>query len=507
MTAPAPAGGAARPNQERKQRVERPGTNRQLWAFIGAYFDLWLPHRVFTPGHSSPFAFVADAFFHPGQDLAAWASRSGGKTLGASVIAALEFLYHDRLQGRVLSGSEDQAKFLYQYWQTWCNGVLSSRLDGPVNRLLTNVAGGRLEILAASQKRVRGPKVQRLFEDELDEIEPEIDTAAVGMIDSAPGMPGRTIYTSTWHRPDGLMGRLIDACPDNGVRLHRWNLWESIERCPPDRHDNGAGCEHCPLAPACLAKAREVFADPRRAVGIAAEGGGIYRIDDAVKAFRKLGAAAWRAEYLCKRPSVEGLVYPEFDPDAHRDERPPAGLAVYRAIDWGLNVFVCLWLGVDKLGRVYLLDTYRAEQGTLRQHADFILAHRLKAVRATYCDPAGRNRNDQTGRSNVEQFARWGMPCTYTSSARLRDVHNGIQMVRAMLKSASGDRRFFYVPSDNNRTFVRAMQSYCNRRVNGVWIDEPADPQEHEHIPDALRYFAVNRQADRAVAVVGYGTG
>jgi len=486
------------------RNVERPKSRPALWEYVRRFFGLVLPYKKFTRGHSSPFDFVADGFFNPGQDIAAWASRSGLKTLGASILAALEYRFYDCIQARVLSGSEDQARFLYEYWQRWCSTVLADRLDGDVNRLLTRVAGGKLEILAASQRRVRGGKVQRLYEDELDEIDPTIDAAAVGMIASTH-VPGRTVYTSTWHRADGLMGRLVDACPDNGVRLHKWNIWESIECCPEDRHQLGRGCEHCALAPVCVAKAREFHARENRKVGIAAEGMGVYRIDDAVKAFRKVSRATWQAEYECGRPTVEGLVYSGFDQCAHRCDRPPQELRLFRSIDWGMNVFVCLWLGVDKDGMVYLLDTYRAENAHLSQHADYIKSHRLRDIEATYCDPAGRNRSDQTGKSNVEFFRERGIVCTYTLSASGREVRNGIQLVRAALRSASGQVRFFYVANDNNRIFVKAMQNYRSRKVNALWIDAPAEPQEFEHIPDALRYFFVNRRMPRAIGRVRLG--
>ena len=490
-----------------------PRTRQDLWLFIYHHFGVKLPWRSFTPGHSSPFDFVADAFFDPARDVAAWACRSGGKTLGASIIAALEYLFTNRLQGRVLSGSEDQAKNLYEYWRRWCNGVLVGRLDGPVNRLLTQIGGGRFEILAASQKRVRGPKVQRLFEDELDEIDSDVDAAAAGMIDSRTNTPGRTVYTSTWHRADGLMGRLIERCPDNGVRLHKWNLWEAIERCPRQRHEDGAGCERCGLGPACLAKAREnetpgsqaSRSEPNevpRCVGVAAEATGLYSIDDAIKAYSKVGRATWEAEYECRRPSVEGQVYREFDDLRHRCTEPPAELTIYRAIDWGHRVFVCLWIGEDKNGVAYLLDTYRAEAATIHQHAEYVKAHPLRDVKDSYCDPAGRNKNDQTGRSNIEIFKERGIRCSYTLSPRLREVHNGIRLVRAAIRPAVGQPRLYYVPNDNNRIFVKAMQNYHNRKVNGVWLDDPAKPQEFEHIPDALRYYYVNRQVSASVGVV-----
>ena len=487
--------------------MNRIQTYRDLRLLIRSGFGLNLPSRAFTSGHSTPFGFVADAFFHPWKDVAAWSSRSGGKTLGASILAALEFLYCEGLQARVLSGSEAQALNLYEYWQRWCGGILANRLDGDVRRLTTHVGGGKFEILAASQKQVRGGKVHRLYEDEFDEIAPEIDSAAVGMIASSDDLPGRTVYTSTWHRSDGAMSRLIDACPENGVSLHKWNLWEAVERCSVGRHDEGKGCDICPFEPACRGKACEFHRDANWRVGIAAEGGGFYRIDDAIKAYRKVSERTWQAEFLCRRPSVEGSVYPEFDLLTHgcRVEDLPSDLKIYRAIDWGLGVFVCLWLGQDASGRVYLLDTYRAEYGKLKTHAEYILAHRFQRVAATYCDPAGRSRSDQTGRSNVDEFRRWGIPCTCAMSARQRNVQNGISLVRGALAPADGEARLRFVACEGNRMFVQAMQGYHNRRVNGIWIDQPQDPQEYEHIPDALRYFFVNRSQSGNVDVIAYG--
>jgi hypothetical protein len=479
----------------------------ELRFLIRCGFGLKLPGKVFTRGHSSPLDFVTDAFFHPWKDVAAWSSRSGGKTLGASILAALEFLCFDGLQARVLSGSESQALNLYEYWQRWCGGILADRLEGKVRRLATHVGGGKLEILSASQKQVRGGKVQRLFEDEFDEIDPDIDSAAVGMIASSDSSPGRTVYTSTWHRSDGPMARLIEGCPDNGVTLHKWNLWESLEQCPAERHDHGKGCDACVFEPACRGKAREFHEDENWRVGIAGEACGFYRIDDAIKAYRKVSQRTWQAEFLCQRPSVAGSVYPEFDVMTHgcRFEDIPSDLKIYRAIDWGLGVFVCLWLGQDPSGRVYLLDTYRAEYGKLKTHAEYILSHRFQKVEATYCDPAGRSRNDQTGRSNIDEFRRWGIPCTSVTSSKLRNVQNGISLVRSALDPADGAPMLWYAARESNRVFVKAMQGYRNRRVNGIWIDQPQDPQEYEHIPDALRYFFVNRSGSGNVEIIAYG--
>jgi hypothetical protein len=492
-----------------KGREDPPGPpepdRRNLWGLIRAHFGVSLGYRRFTPGHSTPLDFVQQALEHPAVDLAAWACRSGGKTLAASILAALEFAGSRDLQVRVLSGSQQQARSLYDYWTRWCHGPLAELIDHPPGSTGTTVHGGRLEILPASQRAVRGPKVQRLYEDEVDEIAPEVDAAAAGMIDSRPALPGRTVYTSTWHRTDATMARLVDRAAKGGLDLHRWNIWEAVARCPAQRHRDGAGCSQCPLAEPCVEQARLHHQQPDRQVGIASEAVGLFDVADLIKIYGKVGQGCWDAEFLCRRPTPEGLVFPEFDRRRHRGEAPAQLQRIYRSIDWGHGVFVCLWIGEDQENIAWVLDTYRAEEGTLPQHAEAIHAHPIQQVEATFCDPAGRSRSDQTGLSNVQIFNRCGISCRYTLQPRLRSVQTGLEMIRAALQPARGSPRLFYVPTEaNRRCFVRAMESYRNRRINGVWTDLPQDPQPHEHVPDALRYYFVNRNANRSVAMVGY---
>jgi len=505
--------------------VHKPANEKELWAFIAAHFGIRLPHCAYSIGHSSPFGFIADGFFNPADDIAAWACRSGGKTLGASVLARLEFIWSSGLNARVLSGSEDQAKNLYEYWTNWCHSIRSDQLNGPVNIKKTAINSGRMAILTASQKSVRGPKLHRLYQDEVDEIDPDLMDAAAGTVSSRGGIPGRTVYTSTWHRMDGSMGRIVDGVPDNGVRLHRWNLWECIGQCPEERHEHGRNCETCPLGRDCLDARIEgeglsvgivsggngsVAQQGERAtcpVGIAAEPFGIYAVADAIKAAQKVSRETWDAEYLCNRPSPQGLVYSSFDELKHVCERAPEHLTYYRAIDWGYNAFVCLWLGVDKSDATYLLDTYKSSTAVVADNAKHILAHPIRNVQATYCDPAGRNKNDQTGVSDISTFRKLGIHCTYRLDRRATEVANGIRVVRNHLNPAAGPPRFHIVRTPANRTAIRAMQSYINRKVNGEYIDDPVKPQDNDHIPDALRYFFVNRMSGPAASVSGIGVG
>jgi len=187
-------------------------------------------------------------------------------------------------------------------------------------------------------------------------------------------------------------------------------------------------------------------------------------------------------------------VYPQFDRMIHvradldfADELP-----IYRAIDFGLNDFVCLWLQTDKRGTVYVVDEYWATNTRLSEHARFIRAQDERiAVDATYVDPAGRNRNDQTGYSDVQVLEDAGIPCEYTLAPWAREVRNGINLIRAHLQPAAGSPRLFI--AGKCRTLIEAMEKYKLRVVNGEYIDEPIKPQSCDHPMDALRYYFVNR--------------
>jgi hypothetical protein len=249
----------------------------------------------------------------------------------------------------------------------------------------------------------------------------------------------------------------------------------------------------CPLADVCVAKASEFHGKPSR-IGIAAEATGLLRIDDAIKFRRQWSQQQWEAEAECARPSLTGLVYPQFDRRLHikpgldfADELP-----TYRTIDWGLNNFVCLWIQEGKSGEAYIVDEYWAENTTLADHARYIREKdELTKIAATFCDPAGRNRSDQTGYSDIDVFKSHGIPCRYTLNPWAREVRNGINEIRAMLRPGYGKPRV-YIAGACKKT-IEAFEAYSLRKVNGEYVDEPVKPQPFDHPMDAFRYYVVNR--------------
>ena len=474
-------------------RRRKPRTKQQLWVYVKTFFGIELPRRQFTAGHSSPFEFLADAFFHPGKDVLAYANRGGIKTLAAAILACLESRFYSECESLILSGSKLQATNMYGYTKRFSWQVLRDLLTDQPREMITSYANGSsIRILTASENSVRGPHVPRLYKDEIDVMDAEIAQAATGMISGRVNLPGREVGLSTLHRPGGTMAKLVEGAPENGFTVHKWNIWESIERCSSDR-----SCSRCCLWQTCQEKAKQ--------------GEGLVKIDDAIRQYRNWSKNRWSAEALCERPTVEGLVFPEFDPRAdgqhvsskviHR-----ADLPVYRAIDWGWNYFAGLYVQLLGDQTVWVIAEYKGENRRLRDNIEAMLkleTQRGYAITATYVDPAGTGRNDQSGLGNVELLRNeYGIECTYTTSSRLRAVQVGLELIRDWLAPAAGKPRLLL--SGECKWLIESFCNYRNQRAaSGVYIDHPEEYTPWEHPMDALRYFFVNELANSATIGVG----
>jgi hypothetical protein len=131
---------------------------------------------------------------------------------------------------------------------------------------------------------------------------------------------------------------------------------------------------------------------------------GYLKIDDCITQMRRASRACFEAEMLCKRPSLENVVFAEFDPAVHVGVVDyDANLVLYRAIDFGfVNPFVCLWIQVDGEGGVRVIDEYVRSRAAIAVHAEEIKRRTVcseEQVATTFCDPSGAGRNDVTGTS------------------------------------------------------------------------------------------------------------
>lgn len=180
-----------------------------------------------------------------------------------------------------------------------------------------------------------------------------------------------------------------------------------------------------------------------------------------------------------------GQFFPEFDPEKHvADVVPRRDWRLYRAIDYGLDMFACLWIGVDGDGRYYV---YReAQEAGLIVSRAAELAGRLtpegEEILCTAAPPDLWSTQKDTGRTMEELFARGGMPLTKVNSARTA----GWMAVKEALKVREDGKPGLIIHREC-RGLIENLQALRHSEKNPS--DAAVTPHEITHICDALRYF------------------
>ena len=459
-------------------RRTRPRTRADLKNYVNVFLGIDIPDRKICPQHNSPMDYLWHSFsadFAGGKkanaDAIVWANRSGGKTKLAAVATLLDCISKPNCQVRILGGSGEQSGRMYEYLTGFLNNGFEEFLPGPARKSKCSFSNGSgVEVLTQSPMSVRGQHIQKLRCDEVELFDEDVFAAAKFTTQSTAGIVAAMEMISTMHRPYGLMQKIVSSANQFGTPVFKWCLWEVIEKCT-DR-----SCSQCPLWDDCRGKAKGA--------------NGYLKIDDCVTAMRRASRAGWEAEMLCKRPSLENVVFDEFDPDIHvKPIDYDANLAVYRTLDFGfVNPFVCLWIQVDQDGIVRVLDEYVRSRATIDVHAAEIKQRTPggeERVAATFCDPAGGSVNDVTGTSTVRELRTLGIVTRYSRSGILE----GIELIRRAIRS--GDGKSTFVISTRCQRLIEAMRCYHYPEKSTAG-ELPLKDGLYDHPIDALRYFFVN---------------
>ena len=458
-------------------RQIRPRTSNQLWAFIDRVLGFHIPRRALVEGHDAPFAYLEHAFFEDRgpRDALVWANRGGGKTQLGAIATLLDLLFKPGVQVRILAGSFDQASKMYEYLRRMLEQPgFGELVDGRITMQGVRLRNGsRVEVLSQSERAVRGQRIHKLRCDEVDLFHPEIWSAAQ-MITQSETLGGRMVHgsieaLSTMHRAGGLMQDLVDRITPDGCRLFRWSLLDVMERCPDWRR-----CDGCALERDCAGRAKERDA-PR----------GHLRIDDLISQARRVDEMTWKTEMLCERPGRGGAVYPEFDAAQHvrgfTIDDPHQGRWV-AGIDFGYRApTVMLWAWLSPADVLHVVDEHVAREWTTAMHLDAAAQRPWPKPAWVAADPAGNQRNEQTGESTVQLWRRAG----WTMRTWSRRLEPGIKAVRARLRRADGSIGLVIHP--RCRELIRSLTRYHYHPDLPTSITPVKDGSEHA--ADALRYM------------------
>lgn len=191
--------------------------------------------------------------------------------------------------------------------------------------------------------------------------------------------------------------------------------------------------------------------------------------------------------------ALAGTFFPEFHKETHVIApfvRIPAEWKKYRAFDYGLDMFACIWVAVDFDGRCYV---YREVQqsGLVVSDAARLALDLTPAnehIEFTIAPPDMWNRQKDSGKSMAEIFAQNGLGIVKASNSRVQ----GWMAVKELLKPLRDDKdKPALLVTEECKGIIRNLPAIQHDDKNPS--DCATEPHEITHILDALRYFAVTR--------------
>ena len=189
--------------------------------------------------------------------------------------------------------------------------------------------------------------------------------------------------------------------------------------------------------------------------------------------------------------AAEGQAFREFSVDVHViDPRPiPEGWARYRAIDYGLDCYACLWFAVSPTGEVWVYKEIAQSDLIISEAAkktlDYTKGEEEALMVTTWAPPdVVRSRSQETGRTKADLFRDAGLTLWESSN----DREAGWMAIHEMLKIGENGEPTLKV-FRNCYELIKCLPALIidDKKPNDV----STEPHQFTHVPDALRYFAV----------------
>ena len=300
-------------------------------------------------GHAAPADFLESWVFDRPPLSLVHGPRGGGKSYLVAFATHLASILHNGHGTKILGGSESQSAQVFHALQGFRQCEALGGYDPFTTFNATSAryeTGSEVSLLTASRKSVRGPHVPTLCLDEVDEIDPEIREAAVGMAMERDGVPSSITMTSTWHRVAGPMAGLVDRGRAGAFPTYQFCVFEVLERCPEER--SGPHLERCPECP--IQKWCHADRDSHPSgLPKAKRSQGHYTINDLIAKTAAVSLPVFESDYLCLRPKAAGVWFTMFDEAVHVTEKAEyrRDLPVHVAVDPGVHTGA-VWLQVQR---------------------------------------------------------------------------------------------------------------------------------------------------------------
>ena len=533
-------------------------TKDDLRNFVKFFFNLYLPDQIVSRyADSSPMDALWEMYRitvleeNPQnvQELIYVAGRGSGKTVSVSLAQLLAVIHGQRDVVHV-GAIQAQAKRAYDY----INGYLMRErvkniIDPPktpenqkilikntMERSIFRIGGESctIEIIPCTIKSTNGPHVSLVTVDEVDTISGEGLKAykeISGMLDTKRGKRPLRVNISTRKSRYGLMEQQISSAEKMGKIVRRWTALEFMQKCPDSRsgtektlyyidmednnilspedwnklHDQKKKdyepvdaldkCAKCPLLPWCRGDAKRQESKSTM----------LKSIDEINAKIMSEGADWTSAQLFNLKPSVEGIIYKEFDERTHvknwnemwfiltGKEFPgdcshdifvkkaqAMGIPFYAGIDWGWsNPNTLVIFCVDSRENVYVVKcdgmTYVSRPAWMHHVKNkYHQRYRISLYFPDIADPG-----------DAVEMKKLGLPIP--SNMVKGEIMGGVQIIKKWLRVPGTSEAKLFVASDGCKSLIEEFNLYHFKTNSaGEVTEDPAT--EHDHWLDALRY-------------------
>lgn len=184
--------------------------------------------------------------------------------------------------------------------------------------------------------------------------------------------------------------------------------------------------------------------------------------------------------------ALAGGYFPEFTLKTHvvKDFMIDPAWSKFRAFDYGLDMFACLWIAVDYTGRCYVYREFAESKLIVSQAAGAALAATpyTERIEYTVAPPDMWSTQKDTGKTMAQVFLENGLGLVKANNSRVQ----GWMALKELLKPMKDGRPGLLV-FESCKGLIDDLMAIQHDEKNVS--DCAKNPHEITHRPDALRYF------------------
>lgn len=357
------------------------------------------------------------------------------------------------------------------------------------------------------------------------------------------GKQSLTILTSTRKVSFGLVQIEIDKKEETGLIVKHWNILDVTEACPASRHlpelpklplyvskdllrhatvegyrelpeeskakydeldkEAFAGCATCKLYPMCRGNLATKQKSKKSPISF------IKSIDHTIGQFRIVSLNTAKAQLLCWKPSTDGLIYPQFDPDIHMLTAAQMAQKVtgevhdpnmtkselislmksfdvkwQAGMDFGYTHDFAVTAGFTDGFRAFVIDVI--SQSELDDEQKLVVCNKqIKHLKPTIWP-------DTAYPGTIATFKRKGYRMVDNWNKGPESVNAGIEVVRMMLRPSVGEPRLYILKGDEMcELLARRLKQYHWKMEPDGRIGKDPD-KELDDLCDSTRYWLMN---------------